>query len=353
MAAGLSPADRTRGRMGVHSIGAVESKRGKHIVGLGIRPYVHGLQDLGNGGYAWLQPDGGWGWSNAGLIVDGDQSLVVDTLFDLPLTRDMLKAMTAAAPQATEAFNYLVNTHSNGDHCNGNELVHGAEIIASAACAEELAAENPAMMANLMEQAPNMGELGEFFSYCFNDFDFHGITHTLPTTTFETTFDLKVGDKPVHLKQVGPAHTRGDILAYVPDDRLIFTGDILFIEGHPILWAGPVANWIDACDYMLGLDVEVIVPGHGPITDKQGVRAMRGYLTYVRDEARKRFDAGMDPMQAALDIAMDDYDSWGDGERIVVNVATLFKEFAGDSEPNNVTELFTAMAKIHKSRRGR
>ena len=321
-------------------------------MGLGIRPYDHGLHDLGNGGFAWLQPDGGWGWSNAGLIVDGDRSLIVDTLFDKTLTRSMLEAMRRAAPAATAQIDILINTHSNGDHCNGNELVTGAQIISSKACAEELARENPAMMLQMLERAPQMGEVGEFFTHCFHEFDFEGINRTLPTRTFEGELEVTVGNKIVHLKQVGPAHTAGDILAYVPADKLIFTGDILFIEGHPILWAGPVQNWIDACDYMLALDVETIVPGHGPITGKNGVRAMRGYLVYVRDEAKKRFDAGMPVVEAALDISLTDYDSWGEAERIVVNVATLYKEFTNDPTPNNVSELFALMARIHKSRRG-
>ena len=318
---------------------------------LATRPYEHGLLDLGNGGYAWLQPDGGWGWSNAGLIVDGDQSLIVDTLFDKPLTAEMLKAMRASEPKATTQFDFLINTHANADHCNGNELVAEAEIIASQACFDELARENPNLLQNLMEQAPSMGEVGEFFIHCFSDFDFRGINRTLPTRTFEEEMTLTVGDKTVCLKQVGPAHTAGDILAYVPDDKLIFTGDILFIEGHPIIWEGPIGNWIGACDHMLALDLECVVPGHGPVTDKQGVAAMRGYLEYVAVEARKRFDAGLDVMEAARDIALTDYDSWGDAERIVVNVATLYKEFANDPEPNNITELFALMAALHKERR--
>ena len=320
-------------------------------MGLGTKPFEHGLLDLGNGGYAWLQPDGGWGWSNAGLIVDGDESLVIDTLFDLPLTRDMLKAMSAAEPVATRAYDMLVNTHSNGDHCNGNELVVGAEIISSQACAEELQRENPARMLTLMERAPDMGEVGEFFTYCFSAFDFRDINHTLPTRTFEGSLDIQVGDKTVHLEQVGPAHTAGDVLAYIPGDKLVFTGDILFIEGHPIVWAGPVQNWVDACDYLLNLDVETVVPGHGPITDKRGVQAVRDYLVYVTDEARQRFDAGMGLLDAALDISLADYDSWGDAERIVVNVATLYKEFSGDPQPNDTTELFGLMAQVHKNQR--
>ncbi|MFP6837878.1 MAG: MBL fold metallo-hydrolase, partial [Pseudomonadales bacterium] len=154
-------------------------------MGLGIRPFERGLHDLGNGGYAWLQPDGSWGWSNAGLIVDGDQSLLVDTLFDKSLTREMLRAMRDAAPSATNQFNTLVNTHANGDHCNGNDLVTGAEIIASKACAQELANEDPAMMLKMMKRAPEMGEVGEFFVHCFGAFDFTDIHPTLPTRTFE------------------------------------------------------------------------------------------------------------------------------------------------------------------------
>jgi glyoxylase-like metal-dependent hydrolase (beta-lactamase superfamily II) len=318
------------------------------MASLGIRPYTKGLVDLGRGGYAWLQPDGGWGWSNAGLVTSGDRALLVDTLFDVRLTAEMLAAMKRAEPKAR--IDQLINTHSNGDHCNGNELVKGAQIIASKATADELAHESPRMMTALMKQAPNMGEVGEFFLYCFGAFHFEEVNQTLPTRTFEGALDLTVGDKRVHLKQVGPAHTRGDTIVHVPTDRLVFTGDILFIEGHPIIWAGPVGNWIDACNHIASLDVDVVVPGHGPITDKRGVRAVRDYLIYIRDQARRRFDSGMNPYEAAMDISLADYSSWGDAERIVVNVTTLFKEFSGDSTPNDTAALFGLMAKIHKAR---
>ena len=94
----------------------------------------------------------------------------------------------------------------------------------------------------------------------------------------------------VELIEVGPAHTQGDMLAYVPDDRTIFTGDILFIGGTPIVWAGPLANWIAACDLMLGLDVDTVVPGHGPVTDKAGVAEVRDYLAFVDAAAAVRHD---------------------------------------------------------------
>ena len=314
--------------------------------------YTRGLTDLGSGTFAYLQPDGSWGWSNAGLITDGDQSLLVDTLFDLKLTREMLGAMRDAAPRAAKRIGTLVNTHHNGDHCFGNELVEGAEIISSTHALEEMKREAPALLANFMKAAPGLGLTGEYLKHCFGSFEFSGITQTLPTTTFTGHLQRRVGNKAVDLIEVGPAHTGGDVLVHVPGDRTVFTGDILFVEGTPIMWAGPVGNWIAACEKILALDCETIVPGHGPVTDKRGVDAVRGYLTYIRDEARKRFDAGLSARDAAHDIALGDYDSWGDAERIAVNVATLYREFSQDTSPPNAAELFAQMGEIwHECRR--
>lgn len=312
--------------------------------------YEKGLHDLGNGLWAYLQPDGGWGLSNAGLIVDGDESLLVDTLFDLRLTAEMLASMRQVTPAAI-GIDTLVNTHSNGDHTFGNELVSGARIVASAACAAEMAEAGPERLAGLKAAAPGMGEVGDYLLDIFGDFDFEGITLTPPTETFESCADLEVGDKAVRLIEVGPAHTRGDILVHVPADRTVFTGDILFIEGHPIIWAGPVGNWLRACDLILEMDVESIVPGHGPLTDKAGVRALRDYFSYITAEARKRFDAGMSAFDAAGDIALDDYSSWGDAERIVINVHSLYREFSGDPHPADTSELFAQMARIARHRK--
>ena len=290
--------------------------------------YRKGLHDLGNGLWAWLQPDGSWGWSNAGLIVDGDQCLLVDTLFDVPLTETMLTAMRAAVPAARK-IPRVVNTHNNGDHVFGNQLVADAEIIASKACAEDMEARGPDKLVEMMANRDTLGDGALFFYETMGSrFDFAGVRHTPPTRTFEGRLDLKVGDKDVHLVQVGPAHTRGDVIAWVPQDRTVFTGDIVFSNGHPILWAGPVDNWIAALDLMKSWDVQTVVPGHGPITDPRGLDALRAYFVYIRDEARKRFDAGMSAEAAAWDIRMDGWSHWLDAERIVVNVHILFREFA-------------------------
>lgn len=304
-----------------------------------------GLQALGNSAYAWLAPRASWGWSNAGLIVDGEESLLVDTLFDLPLTEQMLRAMRAAEPGAGR-IDTLVNTHANGDHCHGNELVSDARIIASTASAREMSELPPEAMAAIMEMTADMGPVGEYFRHCFGQFQFAGIRQTPPNETFEDHMDLRVGDKPVHLIEVGPAHTRGDILVHSPRDRTVFTGDILFIEGTPVMWQGPVANWIKACHLIESMDVAHIVPGHGPITDKKGVIAVREYLEYVRDQARARFDAGMGAFEAARDIELAEYSAWSDPERIAVNVDSLYREFSGAQASTDIFELFTRMADL-------
>ncbi len=308
--------------------------------------YTRGLHDLGNSVYAYLQPDGTWGWSNAGLITDGEASLLVDTLFDLNLTREMLDTMRRAVPAASD-IDMVVNTHANGDHCNGNQLVADARILASQRTTDEMREGiTPAQMAKFLQQAPAMGKVGKFFTRAFGKFEFDNIMPVYPRETFEGEMALKVGDKEVWFIEVGPAHTQGDTIVYVPGDHVVFTADILFIGGHPIIWAGPVGNWIRACDRILALDVDVIVPGHGPITDKQGVLQIQDYLEYIYSEARKRYEAGMSALDAARDIPMDRYATWTDGERIAVNIDTIYREFRGDTSPRNTAYLFGLMAEL-------
>jgi cyclase len=299
--------------------------------------YQKGLQETGNGIYSYLQPDGSWGWSNSGLIVDGGQSLLVDTLFDAPLTREMLGIMEDATGISADRINTVVNTHANGDHTHGNGLCTHAEVVASEAGAREMAAFGPERLQAMMEMAPDLGETGQYFIDIFGPFHFDDVAEKLPTRTFTDELTLKVGNKTVQLKEVGPAHTRGDILAFVDEDSTVFTGDILFIDGTPIMWAGPVSNWLKACDLIIDRNPEVIVPGHGPITDVAGVQ-------------RVKDDAGMTVKDAAFDISISDFESWTDAERIAVNVDTLYREYSGDTSAPNTIEIFTLMAEIKRDK---
>jgi len=303
--------------------------------------YTKGLHELGDGCFAYLQPDGGWGWSNAGLVVGDGVSLLVDTLFDLQLTREMLDSMRSAVGNAP--IGTVVNTHANGDHCYGNQLVSDAEIIASEKAAHEMREVPPSMLAAL-NSAP--GELGDLFRGFFGAFHFDGIEQTLPTRTFVGRLDIEVGGRAIELIEVGPAHTAGDVIAYVPDAKTVYTGDILFIGGTPIVWAGPLSNWIAACDLMLGMDIETVVPGHGPLTDKTGVVQVRDYLAFVQTEATARFHAGMDAWDAARDIALDGFGELGEAGRISVNVDTVYRTLDPNHISPDVVEQFKRMAAL-------
>jgi glyoxylase-like metal-dependent hydrolase (beta-lactamase superfamily II) len=303
--------------------------------------YTKGLHELGNGCYAYLQPDGTWGYSNSGLITAGNETLLVDTLMDLKLTSEMLRTMRAAAPAAA-SIQTLVNTHSNPDHTNGNQLLQGARIISSTACLDEMREQAARPRPRLSEEA------SAFFQEVLGSrFDLSNICTIFPSQTFEGELRLTVGTKQVRLLELGPAHTRGDIVVYLPAERIVFTGDILFQGGHPVIWAGPVGNWLKACDTILGWDVEIVVPGHGGITDKSGVRELKHYLEFVRNESHKRWKAGMDYETAARDIGLDVFADWTDPERIVANVYACYSEFDGGQSRLPVEALFASMARFH------
>ena len=309
--------------------------------------YTKGLHRIGNDVYAYTLPDGSWGWSNAGLVVDGDKSLLIDTLFDLDLTGEMLETMRKTTI-AAETIDILVNTHANGDHFYGNELVKDAEIISSKSAAIEMAEAPPQVLGDVLKMSSELGEMGEYFTHCFEKFKFDNITLTLPTKTFEKKLDINLGNKEIKLIEVGPTHTEGDILVYIPHNKTIFTGDIIFHGGTPIMWKGPVSNWLNACDIILDMDVDIVVPGHGPVSDKTCVVSVKEYFEFIIKETKKRFDSGMSAVDAAFDISLGKYSTLLDKERIIINVDTLYREFGGDNNPPNAIDLFGIMAAYNK-----
>lgn len=136
------------------------------------------------------------------------------------------------------------------------------------------------------------------------------------------------------------------MVAYLPEDRLVFTGDVLFHEVHPLLFPGNADSWLVARDRILAWDVETVVPGHGPLTDKRGVQGLKDYVTYFRREAGARFDAGMAYADAARDIALDSFRGWADEERIFGNVHSFYVEFGAEPKP-----MFEVMAESGRYRR--
>jgi 2-keto-4-pentenoate hydratase/2-oxohepta-3-ene-1,7-dioic acid hydratase in catechol pathway/glyoxylase-like metal-dependent hydrolase (beta-lactamase superfamily II) len=288
-------------------------------------PYTRGLHEVADRVWAWTLPDGGYGWSNAGLIAGDGASLLVDTLFDLPLTREMLTAMrpiTSSAP-ITDAL----ITHSNGDHTHGNQLLDASvRIIAAQGTADEIAhGMAPEMLA--MAQTANLGPVGTPYTRDrFGHFDFSGITVRNADQTFDRELSVEVGGRRIDLLNLGPAHTAADSVVHVPDAGVLFGGDLLFIGCTPIVWAGPIANWIAACDAMIALDAPTVVPGHGPITDPDGIRSVRGYLVHVAEQAEAAYRKGLSWAKAADAIDLGEYAAWLDAERVVVNVYQRYRE---------------------------
>lgn len=288
-------------------------------------PYTRELHEVADRVWAWTLPDGGYGWSNAGLVAGDGASLLVDTLFDLALTREMLTAMqpiTDTAP-ITDAL----ITHSNGDHTHGNQLLdRSVRVIAANGTAEEIAhGMAPEMLA--MTQTADLGPVAtRYLRDRFGPFDFSGITLRNADHTFDDRLTIDVGGREVRLLNLGPAHTAADSVVHVPDVGVLFAGDLLFIGCTPIVWAGPIANWIAACDAMIALDAPTVVPGHGPVTDPDGIRAVRGYLVHVNEQAEAAHRKGFSFGEAADAIDLGEYATWLDAERIVVNIYQRYRE---------------------------
>jgi cyclase len=304
-------------------------------------PYTRGRHQLTEHCHAWLVPDGTWGWSNAGLVTGADQSLLVDTLFDLAMTREMLDGL--APLTVDKPIRTVVNTHANGDHWFGNELVADAEIVASQATAEEMATNGPDLIRGMLDQP---GALGRFVNHIFEPFDFTGITPTVATRTFDGELTLDVGGVQAQVMMLGPAHTRGDSVVFVPDERVLYAGDLLFIGGTPISWAGPISNWVTACDRMLALEPEWVVPGHGPVAAAADINRVRDYLVWVQAEATSRYERGMSPQDAVRDINLGRFAELDERGRIAQNVLAVYYELDPTLERVDTREVFRRIAEL-------
>ncbi|OBH63837.1 fumarylacetoacetate hydrolase family protein [Mycobacterium sp. E2479] len=314
-------------------------------------PYTRGLHQVADRVWAWTLPDGGYGWSNAGLIAGEGASVLVDTLFDLALTREMLTAMrpiTGSAP-ITDAL----ITHSNGDHTHGNQLLDkSVRIIAAHGTAEEIEhGMAPEMLA--MAQTANLGPVATPYTReRFGHFDFSNITLRNADQTFERNLSIEVGGRRIDMLNLGPAHTAADSVVHVPDAGVLFGGDLLFIGCTPIVWAGPIANWVAACDTMIALDAPTVVPGHGPITDPDGIRAVRGYLVHVAEQAEAAYRRGLSWAEAADIIDLGEYATWLDAERVVVNVYQRYRELDPQTTQLEVMALLVMQAEWLAKRSG-
>jgi glyoxylase-like metal-dependent hydrolase (beta-lactamase superfamily II) len=308
------------------------------------------LQEIARDVYVCLQEDRGLGCSNSGLL-NRDGGLVVDTFWDLPHTRAM---MAQYARVWREPARRVVNTHHNGDHCWGNQLFTGAEIIGHRRCAEMMQKESAALLQGLRNATDNSDPAIAGFARLLADWDFTGVVLTPPTTLIDDRLSLDLGGLRADLIYVGPAHTAGDVIVHLPAERIVFTGDVLFRLCTPIGWEGTTERWCRALDEIVALDPAVVVPGHGPLCGVEGPREMKAYLEYVRDESRRFFEQGVAALDAAKRIDPGPYAGWTEPERIVFNVARAYRELRGEpwDARFDMMELFRGAYEIRTMRDG-
>jgi cyclase len=309
--------------------------------------YKKGWQKIGNNIFVYLQPDGSWGLNNAGMIIDDDDALLIDTLYDIDHTRQMLNEMKTFQPGFTHPT-MVVNTHADGDHFYGNICVKNADIYSSETCIEEMKNLPPKKMNTLMTLWFLLGPAGSYAKNAFREFSYKNIPMVLPNHSFNDKLTLDVGKKKVELIEIKNTHKEGNIIVHIPGDKVVFTADILFINAFPLAWAGPLQNWIDALDFILSLDVTTIVPGHGPVVGKDEVKDVKTFFLYIYEQAKSRLYKGLSIMETAASIDIGGYAEWSEKERIVSMVECVSRELNPSQKKLSPVKLFGMMAKLKK-----
>jgi len=211
--------------------------------------------------------------ANAGIVVGTDGILVIDTLISAKEAKRFLADIRKVSPKP---IRYVVNTHYHLDHAfgNGEFAKAGGTIIAHQADRKNLEQKGEGVL-------KSAGEFG------LTPEDMRGTEIALPALTFTDWMTVYLGDEKVELIYVGPSHTEGSVLVYLPERKILFTGDILFTDFHPYMGEGDLAGWIRNLDYILSLDVKTIIPGHGPISGKKDVEKMKEYLVAFDKKAKE------------------------------------------------------------------
>lgn len=297
--------------------------------------------------------------ANSGLINLGG-GLVIDTQSDLAHGRRMIELFGQVWRGMPRR---VVNTHEDGDHVWGNQLFEGAEIIAHRTVREQMPqVADPREIQKVFKgsdrfltrrllKALHPGALA-IAEQLKQDYDFDGIRLVLPTTVFEERHRLDLDGTEVHLLYVGPCHQIGDTLVHVPEEKVVFAGDVIFRECTPMGWSGTYEKWLSVLDLIIALEPEVIVPGHGPVCGIEGAIEMRAYLNYVHTESKRCFDQGLSALEASKRIDFGPYSGWRAPARLYMNVERAYREFrheTADADWDHA-RVFDAVLAVAKAR---
>jgi cyclase len=279
----------------------------------GRAPVEAHLQEVADGVFAYVQPDGSWMINNTGFLVARDGVSAIDACSTERRTRAFLDTIAGVT---TAPVRTLVNTHHHPDHTAGNGLFSGAAIVAH-------------------EQArPEMRALGlPHNSGIWTDVDYGDLELALPFLTFAERMTLWADDLRCELLYAGgPAHTTNDVVVWIPERSVLFAGDLLFHGGTPFLLSGSVLGAIDVLEnFLRPLGAQTIVPGHGPVGGPQMIDEVLGYLSFVRDLAREGHAAGATPLELARGTDLGVYAEWTDTERIVGNLHRAYADLTTPS----------------------
>src|SRR5262245_45128407 len=306
------------------------------------------LRQLAPGVFAYMQAGGpgilAQGVSNAGLIVGDDHATVIDAT-GAPLHA---KAFIAAAKKAAggKPFRRLINTHHHGDHVNGNQFFGPLEIISHPYCRDEVL--------KAVATTPARWDKRDGFAEGKEERRL-----VPPTTTLAGRMIYHYGDSPVEVEFAGPAHTYGGLTVDLPKYKILVASDIGCFYVAPFAHDAHVGKWLETVDRILKMDVETVVPGHGPIGGKKELAEMAEYFRTLQREVKPRFDAGMSPGRAAAEIRLGRFDNWIGPERIVMNTVRLYNEFRGTGGPDydtagttKATEEYNAILASRATRKG-
>nr|WSZ99046.1 MBL fold metallo-hydrolase [Streptomyces sp. NBC_00857] len=286
------------------------------------------LEEVADGVFAYLQPDGGWCLSNAGVIVADGASALVDTAATEARARQLREAVLGLAPTAPRT---VINTHFHGDHTFGNFVFPEAVVVGHDRARTEMA------------------EAGRHLTELWPDVCWGELELVLPELTYQDRLTLHVGGIRAELIHTGPAHTTNDTVVWLPERSVLFTGDLVMSGVTPFCPMGSVSGSLQALDRLRSLGARTVVTGHGPVTGPEVFDETESYLRWLQGLAKEGVSAGLTPLEVARDTDLGAYAELLDAERLVPNLHRAYAEEHGAApgEPLDIGALFREMIQHH------
>lgn len=293
--------------------------------------FQHGkVTQIGDRAYVYTQV-GGWGFNNQALVVSEGETLLVDTTTDIPMTTRMLESFAKADPAASR-IDVLTLTHWHVDHVNGACMPKFGETrIICAQEVEDYMADLPPKAWLGREESLTGDAKKEMDRNKQDFFDFSGLEPIVPTETYTGRMDFEFGGQTVQLVEAKPCHTASDTVVHLPNAGIVHLGDITGAYTHQSLQYPGINAVIEILEEASSWEAAAYVAGHGPVMDVHDIRDQLDYCRWVRGEAQRRFDKGMNYEEAADDLmeSLGDKSDRRNPYGLYASMMMMFNEFAG------------------------